>query len=113
MNTRNIHSILAIVALILGSAVAFAHNGVEHVMGSVTAVKDTSITVNTVSHTSVTVLVDATTKFSRNNTAVTWKDVKVGDRVAIDAKENSAKKLVGVTVKLGATAAADHNANKE
>jgi hypothetical protein len=29
--------------------------------------------------------------------------LKVGDRVAIDAKENSAKKLVGVTVKLGST----------
>lgn len=78
-------------------------------MGTVTAVNDASITVDTVKHTSVTVLLDASTKFTNNDAAMTRKDVKVGDRVVIDAKENSDKKLVGVAVKLGSSAHADHS----
>jgi hypothetical protein len=99
---------IAAVALILGSAIAYAHNGVEHVMGTVTAVTDSSITVDTLKHTSVAVLLDASTKFTKNDAAITRQDVKVGDRVVIDAKEASDKKLVGVAVKLGSSAHGDH-----
>ena len=115
MNTRRrIHSVIAAWALMLGSAAAYAHNGVEHVMGTVTALTDSSITVNTtVKHTSVTVLIDSTTKFSKNAAHASLKDLKVGDRVAIDAKENSDKKLVGVTVKLGSMANMDHGEHKK
>ena len=109
MKNRRMHALTAALALILGSAVAYAHNGVEHVMGTVTAVTDSSITVDTAKHTSVTVLLDATTKFTKNDAQMTRKDVKVGDRVVIDAKENKDKKLVGVTVKLGAATHADHS----
>ena len=112
MNTRRMRSVIAALALMLGSAVAYAHNGVEHVMGTVTALTDSSITVDTVKHKSVTVLIDPTTKFSQNDAQASRKDVKVGDRVAIDAKENSDKKLVGVTVKLGSVANAGHGDHK-
>lgn len=113
MNTRRrMRSITAALALILGSAVAYAHNGVEHVMGTVTALTDSTITVDTVKHTSVTVLIDSTTKFAKNDAQASRKDLKVGDRVAIDAKENSDKKLVGVRVKLGSMAA-DHGDHKK
>ena len=109
MNTRrSMQTGIAILALMLGSAIAFAHTGVEHVMGTVTAVTDTSITVDTAKHTSITVLIDATTKFSKNDAQATRKNLKVGDRVVIDAKENSDKKLIGVTVKLGSMAHMDH-----
>lgn len=114
MNTRRrIHSAIAALALMFGAAVAYAHNGVEHVMGTVTALTDSSITVDTTKHTSVTVLIEATTKFSKNNAHASQKDLKVGDRVAIDAKENSDKKLVGVTVKLGSMAGMDHGGQKK
>jgi hypothetical protein len=114
MNSRNrMHLVIATLALMLGSAVAYAHNGVEHVMGIVTTMTDSSITVDTVKHTTVTVLVDPATKFMKNNAPALPKDLKVGDRVAIDAKENSDKKLVGVTVKLGATTAVEHGAHKD
>ena len=113
MNRKSMHSVLAILALTFGSMIAFAHNGVEHVMGTVTALTDTSITVDTVQHTSVTVVIDPTTKFTKNNAEASRKDVKVGDRVAIDAKENSDKKLVGVTVKLGSMANMDHGDHKK
>src|SRR5215510_5289535 len=108
MKARRIHSVIATLTLILGSAIAFAHNGVEHVMGTVTAMTESSITVDTVKHTSVTVAIDPTTKFTRGDAHVSRKDLKVGDRVAIDAKESADKKLVGVTVKLGSMASANH-----
>jgi hypothetical protein len=107
------HSAIAALILILGSAVAYAHNGVEHVMGTVTAMTDSSITVDTVKHTSVTVTIDPTTKFTRGEAQVSRKDLNVGDRVAIDAKESADKKLVGVTVKLGSMASTDHSGHKK
>lgn len=110
---RRMHSMIAALALMLGSAVAFAHNGVEHVMGTVTALTDSSITVDTAKHTSVTVLIDPTTRFTKNDAQAPRKDLKVGDRVVIDAKENSNKKLVGVTVKLGSMANMDHGDHKK
>jgi Domain of unknown function (DUF5666) len=115
MNKRSIRSVLAILALILGSAIAFAHNGVEHVMGTITAVTDTSITVDTVKHTSVTVLIDPATTFSNNDAQASRKDLKIGQRVVVNAKLNPDKKLVGVTVKWGANATAhgDHTELKK
>ena len=112
---RSIHSVFAVFALMLGSAIAFAHNGVEHVMGTVTAVTDTSITVDTVKHTSVTVLIDPATTFSNNDAQASQKDLKVGDRVVINAKPNADKKLVGVSVRWGAnsTAHGDHAEHKK
>src|SRR6267154_6172983 len=94
---RSIHSVFAVFALMLGSVIAFAHNGIEHVMGTVTAVTDTSTTVDTVKHTPVTVLIDASTTFSNNDALASLKDLKVGQRVVINAKENADKKLVGVS----------------
>src|SRR5216684_5146154 len=103
---RSIRSVIALLALMLGPAIAFAHNGVEHVMGTVTAVTDTSVTVDTVKHTSVTVLLDPSTTFSNNDAPSSLKDLKVGQHVVINAKENADKKLVGLSVKWGANAAA-------
>jgi hypothetical protein len=82
-------------------------------MGTVTAFTDSSITVDTAKHTSVTVMIDPTTKFSKNDAEASRKDFKVGDRVAIDAKENSDKKLVAVRVKLGSMAKMDHPDHKK
>lgn len=100
---KSIHSILALAALLLGSTLAFAHNGMEHVMGTVTAMTANSITVDTVKHTSVTVLVNPSTKFNHNDVAASQNDLKVGDRVVIHAKDNAQDKLVGVIVKWGAS----------
>jgi hypothetical protein len=111
----NVHSVIAILALMLASVIAVAHNGVEHVMGTVTAVTDTSITVETTKHTSVTVLLNPSTTFSNNDAVATLKDLKVGQRVVINAKENADKKLVGLSVRWGAnsTAHGDHGDHKK
>ncbi len=113
MKNKRIYALTAVLALMLGSAIAYAHNGVEHVMGTVTAVADSSITVDTAKHTSETVLLDGSTKFTKNDAQITRKDVKVGARVVIDAKENADKKLVGVAVKLGSAAHSDHADHKQ
>ena len=115
MHHKNIiRFILAAVALLFGSTLAFAHGGMEHVMGIITALTGSSITVETVQHKQVTVLLDPSTKFTRSDVQATVRDLKVGDRVVIHAKSNPDKKLLGVTVKWGANAAAhsDHTDTK-
>ena len=106
---RTLQSFIALAALVVGSAIAYAHNGIEHVLGTVTAVTDSAITVETVKHTSVTVMVDPTTNFRRRGEKALLKDLMKGERVAIDAKENKDENLIAVTVKWGGTSAGgDH-----
>lgn len=113
MHCRNIvRLIVAAATLLIGPTLVFAHAGMEHVMGTITALTDSSITVETIQHKQVTVLLDPSTKFSHSDAQATVKDLKVGDRVVIHAKPNADKKLVGVTVKWGANAAA-HTDTKE
>jgi hypothetical protein len=92
---------LAVLTLALGP-IAFGHNGVEHVMGTVTAISASSITVETAQHTTATVILATSTKFTNKGAAAALKDLKIGERVVIDAKPDAAKKLVGVTVRWGA-----------
>jgi hypothetical protein len=111
MHRRNIvRLIVAAATLLIGSTLVFAHAGMEHVMGAIMALTDSSITVETIQHKQITVLLDPSTKFTHSNVQASLKDLKVGDRVVIHAKPNAEKKLVGVTVQWGAsaTAHADH-----
>lgn len=100
---KSLVSALAAASLLFAvTFAAFAHAGMEHVMGTVAAMTDNAITVDTVKHTKVTVLIDPSTKFINNNLQASLKDLKVGDRVVIHAKRNPDKKLVGAEVKWGA-----------
>lgn len=99
---KSITSLIAVFALLLGAVHAFAHAGMEHVMGTVAAVTENSVTVETVKHTKVTVLMDPSTKFLNSNASASLQDLKVGDRVVIHAKKNADKKLMAAEVKWGA-----------
>ena len=115
MNSRiSLPPVVMVLALVLGATFALAHNGVEHVMGTVSAITPTSITVTTVKQTSVTVLLDASSKFSHNDAEASWKDIKVGDRVVVNAKPNADKTLVAISVKWGANSSShtDHPDHK-
>lgn len=103
---RNVITFIATVALTIGATAAFAHNGIEHVMGTVKSVTDSSITVDTVKHTSITVMVDASTTYTNKEARATLKDLKTGERVVIDAKDGTDKKLHGISVKWGAASGA-------
>ena len=62
-----------------------AHNGVEHVRGTVTELNGTSITVAMTTKQTKTITLLADTTFVKNGVAASMKDLKVGDKVIIDA----------------------------
>jgi len=95
--------------LMLGTA--FAHDGMEHVMGTVSAVSAQSVTVQTTDKKAVKVNLNAKTKYSRSDKAAAMADMKIGDRVMIEAKEAN-EVLTADTVSLGAAAAPKAKAAK-
>ena len=93
---------IAVVALLFTvSLIAFAHGKEKHVMGTVTSISDTSITVETTAKKSVTVEVNDKTKFEKSDAAATLKDLKVGDKVVVHA-DVSDNRLIANEVHFGA-----------
>jgi len=62
-----------------------AHGGMIHVMGTVTAMTDTSVTVETTDKKTVEVQLTGTTTFMNGSKPADRKELKVGDRVVIHA----------------------------
>jgi hypothetical protein len=81
---------------------AFAHAGLQHVMGTVKSISATSITVETAGTTSkeVTVALLPATTFQKDGVSTTAKELKVGDRVVIHARAEG-DGLNAVTVAFG------------
>lgn len=81
---------------------SLAHNGMEHLMGTVKAVSANSITVQTVGKESkeITIALLPSTKFTKDGADTPRTDLKVGDRVVVHAKPNG-DKLEAVTVVFG------------
>ena len=92
--------ILAIVALLAFVGVALAHGDEQHVLGKVTKISDKSITVETVKKEVKTVEITAETRFLKGESPASVKDLKVGDRVAVQAKQDG-DKLRATVVRLG------------
>lgn len=94
----------ALFCTLLLSALAFAHGGMEHVMGTVTAITDHSLSVRTNDGAVTAVEFDGETKFVKGDAAASAKDVQVGSRVVIHAhkRDNS---LHAAQVKIGSKAA--------
>lgn len=82
------------------SVMALAHDKEKHVMGTVTSISDTSVTVQTKDKKSVAVDVSDKTKFEKSGSPATLKDLKVGDKVVIHA-DVSGDKLVANEVHFG------------
>lgn len=104
---RSLGAIFGILAIALLPTTVFAHGGEEHVIGTVTAVSDTSVTVKTTAGKMVAVGFDAKTTFARTKQPVQKSDIKAGDRVVIHAVEVN-EKLVAHTVEIGAATTAKH-----
>lgn len=101
-----------LILAVLGAGLAFAHNGIEHVMGTLSAKSDTAVTVETPKHTKVTVLLDPGTTYSFNDKTSSLHDLKLGERVVVNAKEGKDEKLHGVSIRWGANSTA-HDDHKE
>lgn len=65
---------------------ARAHGNEKHVIGTVTAISDTQITVETQTKETQVVKIVADTSFLKSGAASTLKELKVGDRVVIHAR---------------------------
>jgi Domain of unknown function (DUF5666) len=78
--------ILAILAFVSLAAVAFAHGTDKHVLGVVTKITDTEITVESQTKEVQVVKIAPDTSFVKSGASATIKDLKVGDRVVIHAK---------------------------
>jgi hypothetical protein len=113
MNTHNMNiaklksriAILAVLSVVLLPGVAAAHGGEEHVIGVVTKISDTSITVKTTAGKLVEVGFDAKTTYARARQPIQKTDIKAGDRIVIHAVEVK-EKLVAHTVEIGTTTGA-------
>lgn len=109
MNTitrhRTLVAICCFAALALLQATVFAHGGEEHVIGTVTSISNTSVTVKTTAGKAVEVGFDTKTTFAQANKPIQKSDIKVGDRIVIHAVEVS-EKLVAHTVEIGAPSTA-------
>ncbi|MFY9731655.1 MAG: DUF5666 domain-containing protein [Candidatus Acidiferrales bacterium] len=81
-----ITKILTLLAIISFAMVAFAHGSDKHVLGTVTKITDTEITVETQTKEVQLVKIAPDTSFVKNGASATLKDLKVGDRVVIHAK---------------------------
>src|SRR5260370_13227197 len=97
------HTIAVVTLLFALTLMALAHGKEKHVMGTVTSISDSSVTVDTTAKKSVTVQVSDKTKFEKSGAAATLKDLKVGDKVVIHA-DASGDKLVANEVHFGAKA---------
>lgn len=93
---------LLLLALALGlfATNAFAHNGMIHVMGTVTAITDTTVSVKSADGKVQTVAFAPTTKFLRGTTIIADKNIKIGDHTVIHATKKG-DQLVAAEVKLG------------
>jgi ribosomal protein S1 len=91
--------LLLTIALLAGSA--FAHGDEQHVMGTVTKVSQSSVTVQTSAKTTVDVTITPDTKFTKNNASATPNDMQVGDRVVIHAMTMKGGMLMADTVQIG------------
>jgi ribosomal protein S17 len=78
-------SILLVAFLVFAAAASFAHGKGEHVMGKVTAMADSSITVQTNDMSPVIVYTTAETKYQKSGAVASMQDLQVGDRVVIHA----------------------------
>ena len=77
---------------------AFAHNGMEHMMGTVAAITQMNITIKATDGKTQVVQLAPGTKYLRGAHAVSLKDIKTGDRVVIHATKNGVQ-LVAAEVK--------------
>ena len=64
---------------------AIAHEGMEHIIGTVTNVESSIVTINTTKGKTVKVSVDAKTEYARGKAVVKMADLKEGDRVVVHA----------------------------
>src|SRR5215468_963859 len=94
-------------AILVSACLLLAHGNATHLMGTVTAVGNDSVTIKDKDGKSIVVTLEKTTKYFRNKKPATAGDVKIGSRVVIDAQMDEKKKMfTAEEIQLGTTEAA-------
>jgi Cu/Ag efflux protein CusF len=78
--------LLALPLALAMTGIAYAHNGMEHVMGTVGAITATSIDVKTGPESVRTVLTNSKTMWMKGKAMMKPAELHVGDRVVIHAR---------------------------
>lgn len=102
--TKRIPCILSAFAL---AGALVAHEGGQHVIGSVKSITPQSVTVETVKHETLTIMLTPKTEVMKSKAKGDIKDLKVGDRVVIHAAKGK-DGLEAEEVDFGAAPAAKH-----
>lgn len=106
---KKLISIIGLFILVLFSSAAFAHDGAHGMKGTVTAIGENTITIETPDKKTETIHFDASTKFQKSGTEAGVKDLKVGDRVVIQAHDKEGQ-MHAVQVRFGKPAKAKAHA---
>jgi hypothetical protein len=83
----------SLTALLLCAGFLFAQNGSTHLMGTVTAVKLDMVTIKMQDGKSEMVMLEKTTKYTKDDMPAKGTDLKVGDTVMINAKMDTKMKM--------------------
>lgn len=78
-------STLAVIAVFGFHTLAFAHGEKPHVMGTVTTLDAQHLVVQTKDGKTLSILLNKATQYRKGEAAATGADLKVGDRVVVDA----------------------------
>ena len=104
-------SVGCLLALLISSALTLAQDGGGHLMGTVTAVKPDTVTIKMQDGKSETVMLEKSTKFTKDDKPAKAADLKVGDSVMINASMDTKMKMYKAQeVMLGAFATKDNKA---
>jgi hypothetical protein len=95
------------VFLLAAAAPVVAHGGFDHVIGTVAKVDHNMLTVTTAKGP-VMVMLNDKTEITKDSKKAMQADLKPGTRVVVDIPEGSKDKMAH-SVKIGVTAAADHD----
>ena len=99
-------SLALIASVLLLASLALAHGDEQHIMGTISNVTDSTVTVTTTKGKSVVVALTSQTTFSKEGSKITVKEIKQGDRVVIHAKKNG-DKLEAASVQIGSAKSAE------
>ena len=80
--TKRIATMLSALAL---AGAMLAHEGAEHVTGTVKSIAPGSLTVETTKHETLTIMLSPKTEVMKSKAKGDIKDLKVGDRVVVHA----------------------------
>ena len=83
----------SLITLSLISGFMFAQTGGTHLMGTVTAVKPDTVTIKMQDGKSEMVMLEKTTKYTKDDKPAKSTDLKVGDSVMINAKMDTKMKM--------------------